>query len=1025
MNHATPNARTAPSHTADAVRTKSAERPAEQEHETDERHALLRLQHTHGNRFVQRMLRAGSVQRQCACGRATVGGGECAACRLKRLQRKAAASTEALPDAGRSPVPGSAIIGPADDELERAADEVAAAVPTQSPGSLDHGPVPQAVQRGTKAAPPAGAGSAARTVADVPDAGPGAPLDPRTRAFMESHLGHDFGGVRVHAGGAAAQSAEAIDARAYTAGHDVVFADGEYRPGTHDGDRLLAHELTHVVQQTGATLRAPAVQRKGNEGQENPGGVALPMVEQVIISCADQRIVFQTAQVNYSYTLNADPGCDLDEGEYLAGVSVTGDRVKFQLPADVGPGVRFRFGFSINPGQKNPAKLFKNQPTVSITATNKSIAELREREPEQVAPPEPEHAPSSRDWEYEAFKRLVRNAAKARLTANHASLEKWRAFLRTKITPGQLHDQAMAEEMRRLALVAQQRGNLYQFEEYGKTRNPVMREYKEGVMTGTICPSCHGILRAEAFEKGLGETEKTGPLWTAPADRLRQIEARETANPTARPDFSTQDKPVKEWAAVQKSEHPTVRGMASSIDRIRPFLAPLGPKGYQVLPEHLMESTMEGPELLAQVYRLIDAREAGYAELTRKIDDPDFDYMMLRPIVRDLLPLANEYVQARVEADIRAAEEWEKIKSILMAGVMIFLILMAIFPPTSAIGVAGVALLEAGTAAYAVYSGIEMVEMGRTLSMGRGATDVFDPEQVDAAGAMMAMGVFTIAMGLFGLKGAAARGVKLLRATRGGAAIVEGVEGQAGGMKIEVTKLDSVDPHVKLTGPDGKVIFEGPLSKAPKTAATGIAEESFEDVAEALKKVPEGQGPPVGTQAEPIRPPQPGELPPIGQGTAPGAPAFQESAGAANRGSTFQSASAQTSRSLKTAIQADIGEAEAYKAALARGEIGLQRPAGANVQGGDFFTAVRKPDGTMEIVATDVKTTTVGKFPKPKTTLKGSWRAEAKAAVAEGRLQLGDEALEKEIREAFDRGVRLRQVNANYSPSGQGTITGF
>jgi hypothetical protein len=78
---------------------------------------------------------------------------------------------------------------------------------------------------------------------------PGAPLDAATRAVMEPHFGHDFGKVRVHADAAAAESARAVHAAAYAVGRDVVFASGQYAPGTRAGQRLMAHELAHVVQQ--------------------------------------------------------------------------------------------------------------------------------------------------------------------------------------------------------------------------------------------------------------------------------------------------------------------------------------------------------------------------------------------------------------------------------------------------------------------------------------------------------------------------------------------------------------------------------------------------------------------------------------------------------------------------------------------------------------------------------------------------------------------------------------------------------
>ena len=80
---------------------------------------------------------------------------------------------------------------------------------------------------------------------------PGQPLDPPTRAWMESRFQHDFSGVRVHTDDQAAQSARAVNARAYTLGQDVVFDANQYAPQTADGRRLVAHELTHVVQQGG------------------------------------------------------------------------------------------------------------------------------------------------------------------------------------------------------------------------------------------------------------------------------------------------------------------------------------------------------------------------------------------------------------------------------------------------------------------------------------------------------------------------------------------------------------------------------------------------------------------------------------------------------------------------------------------------------------------------------------------------------------------------------------------------------
>jgi hypothetical protein len=84
----------------------------------------------------------------------------------------------------------------------------------------------------------------------------GQPLDADTQNFMGARFGHDFGQVRVHTDEKAAESAQSVNALAYTVGQDVVFGQGQYTPGTSEGKKLLAHELTHVVQQ-GITSKSP------------------------------------------------------------------------------------------------------------------------------------------------------------------------------------------------------------------------------------------------------------------------------------------------------------------------------------------------------------------------------------------------------------------------------------------------------------------------------------------------------------------------------------------------------------------------------------------------------------------------------------------------------------------------------------------------------------------------------------------------------------------------------------------------
>lgn len=98
--------------------------------------------------------------------------------------------------------------------------------------------------------------------------GSGQPLPMSVRAFFEPRFGRDFSKVRVHNDSTAADSARAIKAKAFTAGHDVAFGAGEYAPESHEGRKLLAHELTHTLQQDGDH---PVALRRAPLDPANPG----------------------------------------------------------------------------------------------------------------------------------------------------------------------------------------------------------------------------------------------------------------------------------------------------------------------------------------------------------------------------------------------------------------------------------------------------------------------------------------------------------------------------------------------------------------------------------------------------------------------------------------------------------------------------------------------------------------------------------------------------------------------------------
>jgi hypothetical protein len=116
------------------------------------------------------------------------------------------------------------------------------------------------------------AATTASVVSDVVGS-PGQTLDKNTRAFFEQRFKQDFGDVRVHSDDRAAKSAQSVNALAYTVGNHIVLGSGKYRPEAVDGKKLLAHELTHVVQQKPQATSRPGGNERNNTHDPLRGGV--------------------------------------------------------------------------------------------------------------------------------------------------------------------------------------------------------------------------------------------------------------------------------------------------------------------------------------------------------------------------------------------------------------------------------------------------------------------------------------------------------------------------------------------------------------------------------------------------------------------------------------------------------------------------------------------------------------------------------------------------------------------------------
>ncbi|WP_444997851.1 eCIS core domain-containing protein [Aliikangiella sp. IMCC44359] len=172
----------------------------------------------------------GSLQRKCSCGKSDSLGGDCRECKKKKslFQRKLT-------------------IGSSNDPLEVEADRVASQVVSMSTNAkplMSSTPIKiqkKSIQSGTESIAPQ---SVERAVAST-----GIPMGSQITKEMQHYFNYDFSKVRLHVGSSAERSARDVNANAYTLGNHIVFGTGQYAPETHRGKKLLAHELTHVVQQ--------------------------------------------------------------------------------------------------------------------------------------------------------------------------------------------------------------------------------------------------------------------------------------------------------------------------------------------------------------------------------------------------------------------------------------------------------------------------------------------------------------------------------------------------------------------------------------------------------------------------------------------------------------------------------------------------------------------------------------------------------------------------------------------------------
>lgn len=546
-------------------------------------------------------------------------------------------------------------------------------------------------------------------------------------------------GARLHTDERAARMAEALHARAFTVGDDVVFARGALRPGTVAGHELLVHELAHVAQQR---VRGRAAVRRSPR-------------HEVLQTCLTPQWAEQLTRL------------ELDETITLL--------------------------------RTHLAQADSTTPDYRTLSTNLSILEqdVRRRDgtfpatlatSPAAAPPANPTAPLSD--RITAFKGRVVSAAVQRLLANRRNLALWAVSVQYDLENQDLQELALA-----------QGGGLRAYEELQAERNPRVRELRAQQAFGRnrACTGCHVEVQARAWAH---DQPQWGPEWQAPQQRRGGGPAGYT------PPSGTAEARLHEM-------FPDPERTRSSVQHLRSVLTQLGPEGYKVLPGGMLPRLEGGDHagVRTEILDSIRTRRNDYQELARRVEAGDLDYTHFGPIIRDLLPTADREVQEAIREEMDDNAFWSRVEAVLVGVASLAVLLLIIFPPTTALGIGALGALEIGLGAYGMVRGPEMIETGALYGLATGAHDVLSPEQQQAADTMVMGGVLQVLTGPLSAVSGWSRLASISRGVPGGTTALARVEGAAASQRAPaalpsgVGRTVQAGPYTGTLQADGSVLI--------------------------------------------------------------------------------------------------------------------------------------------------------------------------------------------------------------------------
>jgi hypothetical protein len=436
----------------------------------------------------------------------------------------------------------------------------------------------------------------------------------------------------------------------------------------------------------------------------------------------------------------------------------------------------------------------------------------------------------------------VTNVAAQRLTANRGNLAKWSQLIESAIPAG---------DMAALGLV--QGGGSGAYQEMQDIHDPMMRELRATQVIGhnRACTGCH--LANYAWGTRDERAALGGREWRSPNEQR------------AAP-FGPGYRPTPGGAEARINElFPDPNATMASLQRVRPIVDALGPQGYGVLPGSILMDLETGSveALRTHIRDAIGERSQGYADLVARIQAGGMGYEHFGPIIRDLLPSADPEVRALIQEEMDSHAFWAKAEAVVVGVLSVVALLLTIFPPTSAAGIAGLGALEMTLGTYGAVKGAEMMDVGTAYSQGYGADDVFTRQQQEAGGMMALSGFFSAVLAPLSIAGGASRMGSIIGPAEQ-LGLTAGQAVQRGGYLLTLHEDGSIVATM-ADRPDVLIIVRGDTATAYQVTGTGLRVLETRPLASAAEAGAEGaplMSPPPGPET-PLLPPGPSVAAPL------------------------------------------------------------------------------------------------------------------------------------------------------------------